>query len=393
MKYLWAIFFPLILVASDPKALYLSILRDPAHAMAIQWLTPKKTKESLIFYQKEGQETWAVAEGITVPLPRGETSIHRVHLEDLEADAVYYFRIGPGEKTYKFRTCPESLTRPLTFIDGGDAYFHLSLFRRMNKEIVKTDPDFVVIGGDIAYVHGHRGIFKWHNWKVRRWTSFFEKWTREMVAPDGRLIPMVIVVGNHDVKHKQIDPLFYSFFAFPTKNVPYYVLDFGRYLSLFLLDSGHTYPIAGKQSVWLEERLAERGQVPLKIASYHVAAYPSVYPYEKEASVVRENWVPLFEKHGVQVAFEHHNHAFKRTHLLKEGKIDPEGVLYLGDGAWGVTPRRPSFPRPWYLARSAQKNCVWHVTLEEEKYLFEALDENGRIFDEVIYTPIVELTR
>jgi hypothetical protein len=71
--------------------------------------------------------------------------------------------------------------------------------------------------------------------------------------------------------------------------------------------------------------------------------------------LIRQHWVPLFERFGLNVAFEHHEHAYKRTHLLLQGSPHPAGILYLGDGSWGVEkPRKPKSPseRP-YLAKSA----------------------------------------
>jgi hypothetical protein len=56
--------------------------------------------------------------------------------------------------------------------------------------------------------------------------------------------------------------------------------------------------------------------------------------------LIREHWCPLFDEYGVQLAFEHHDHAYKRTYPIRKGTVDPRGVVYLGDGAWGVTVRK-----------------------------------------------------
>jgi hypothetical protein len=382
-------FFLLLLVscflcAEEPKSLYLSWLKDPATSMTIQWHTSPKDRESQIFYQKEGSHDWQTVLGGSLLCANGGICVHRIDLQDLMPNSVYHFKIGSEEKLYKFRTCPQDQEKPLKFVVAGDAYFYLYLLRKMNEQIAKSDPDFVVLGGDIAYVQGHKTFFKGKDWEEKRWTTFFKEWSKQMIAPDGRLIPLVIVVGNHDVQSKKKNMSFYSLFSFPEEGVSYRVLDFGSYFSLFLLDTGHTHPIDGEQKNWLETELAARKDTPFKIATYHVAAYPSVYSYEsKIPTKIREEWVPLFEKYGIQFAFENHNHAYKRTHPLKNGKIDPKGVFYLGDGAWGVSPRKPRSPQAWYLANVAQKNCFWMITLDKERCSVQALGKDGKVFDQV----------
>ena len=54
----------------------------------------------------------------------------------------------------------------------------------------------------------------------------------------------------------------------------YTALDFGKYLSLFLLDSDHTHTIAGEQTEWLGKQLSQRRKVPHVIPVYHTPAYP-----------------------------------------------------------------------------------------------------------------------
>lgn len=99
--------------------------------------------------------------------------------------------------------------------------------------------------------------------------------------------------------------------------------------------------------------------------------------------------MPLFESYGLNVAFEHHCHTYKRTYPIYQGKKDPKGVLYLGDGAWGVLETRiPKTPKQaWYLAKSASINHFILVTLQGTNRHFTAIDPNGRIIDEYSEEP------
>ncbi len=210
-----------------------------------------------------------------------------------------------------------------------------------------------------------------------------------MVTPEGRLIPMIIAIGNHEVVGRygqtpEQAKFFYALFRKENQS-GYYRLDFGNYLSFFVLDSGHTNPVDGEQEKWLAKGLEERKNTDHKFAVYHVPAYPSVRnPQQKYCVAVRKHWVPLFEKFNLRTAFEHHDHAYKRTYPLKNQKINmQEGVLYMGDGAWGIkSPRTPATPSElWYLAKSASRRHFISVTLQENERIYEAVDSSGNIFD------------
>jgi hypothetical protein len=213
-----------------------------------------------------------------------------------------------------------------------------------------------------------------------RWREFLEAWTEEMVAPDGRLIPFLLASGNHDIASDNYET-FFSLFALPEKRL-YRAVDFGSYLSLILLDTAHFQPVEGQQTAWLEKTLAGRKGVPYRFAIYHEAAYPSFYPYNGEIpKKIRKHWCPLFDKYRLPIAFENHNHAFKRTHPIKNNSIDPDGVLYLGDGCWGAKPRQTN--DLWYLAKRARKNNVYLIDLTAAAARIQAIDIQGEPLDSV----------
>ncbi len=168
----------------------------------------------------------------------------------------------------------------------------------------------------------------------------------------------------------------------PGKSI-YNVLDFKPYLSIFILDTGHANPIAGQQTDWLKTTLEERRLIPHKLAIYHVPAYPSVRNFRNSTSLaIRSHWVPLFEQWGVQTAFENHDHAYKRTHTLLKGCIHPQGVLYMGDGCWGVEKPRTSKAKRPYLAKFASSRHFIAATLTPFHQQFKCINEQGEILDE-----------
>jgi len=373
--------------AAEPAVVYLTWIKDPATTMVVQWQAPAGTGLPRLEYQAKGGSEWLTAQGTADEVQGFE--VHRVYLEGLAEDSDYLFKIQGDKREYAFKTMPQKLTRPVKMAIGGDAYFPgaSEIFHRMNRVVAFEKPDFVVIGGDLAYTIGGKNFLKGPDWALARWQAFLRDLQRSL-GQGGRLIPMLFLVGNHDVdklKNQRGKPeLFYEIFTFPQKGKAYRELNFGDYLSLVMLDTGHTWGVEGDQTAWLEKTLRVL-QTAYVLAAYHVAAYPSYYPFSgKTEELIRKNWVPLFEKYQVPFAFEHHNHAFKRTHPIKEGKVHPDGVTYLGDGAWGVPLRQVKSPeKTWYLAKSASVNSCYFVTLTEEKCLIEAKNAKGEVIDQV----------
>lgn len=375
----------------DPPAVYLQWQRDPSTTITVHWHTTNRA-ESILQYRQSGQTTWHGAKGSSVPMPDTDSgrTIHTVELTGLSPKTDYRIRFGERSKIFKFRTMPKDLSQPIRFIEGGDVYHQRDWMDQMNALAAKFNPSFVVIGGDLAYAN-NRPEDKPEN--VQRWYDFFESWKNKAVTPDGRLIPLLATLGNHEVKgfwgKTPANAVgFYSLFSMPGKQ-GYNHLDFGKYLSLILLDSGHTHPIEGAQTKWLKETLSDRKRIPHVFPIYHVPAYPSNRSdHEGENSDltqhVRKFWCPLFEKYGVKVGFEHHDHAYKRTKPMRDGKVNSKGVVYLGDGAWGVNLRNsePDGPR-WYIEKSGSIRHFFLVTLYSDQREILAINDNGEIFDEV----------
>ena len=61
----------------------------------------------------------------------------------------------------------------------------------------------------------------------------------------------------------------------------------------------------------------------------------------------------------MQLAFEHHGHAFKVTHPIK-------GVTYLGDGCLGVKPRAIKNKTAWYLEDAQAVRNYYFIKYDQE---------------------------
>ena len=369
----------------EPPAVYLTWQRDPSATMTVHWHSWPDRPVSAVRYRPAGDDDapWSTVTGTSRPMPATERRVHTVELTGLDPDTRYAFEPGRDAVDFHFRTLPDTPTRPIRFVVSGCIYDVYETYVGLADRLAARSPDFAVLNGDIAYADAElRKFFKW--------TRFLEGWKNHMVTPAGDLVPMLWTLGNHEVaggydQDPSAAPFFYNLIAFPQPG--FGVIDVGDYLSIVLLDSAHTNPIDGVQKAWLEQTLKPRADVPHLFAAYHVPAYPSARGFGGEINQrVREHWVPLFEAHGVDVAFEAHDHAFKRTHPIRNGEIDEHGIVYMGDGGWATngtrTPAGPGSPWSggrWYLAESAAANHALLVTLDGDLRTFEPIDIHGNV--------------
>jgi len=352
--------------------------------MTILWHSELGDGPHEILYKLPEDHNWKSKEGTFESLSGSNVTVHHVELTDLQPDSMYLFRFD-NEPIHQFKTMPNGLTRPLHVVIGGDAYYSRELNSKMNRQVASHDPDFVILAGDIAYTEGLRVALKPRIWKIKRWQEFFKMWSDQMVTREGRLIPIMPVIGNHDVKKRFDNPfkkevLFYQFFVFKEKGIPFRTMKIGKDLIFYLLDSGHTFPVGGRQAEWLKQELARGQEAKYRIPVYHIPAYPSAKMRIRRATIdIRKHWVPLFEEYGVKVSMEHDSHTFKRTFPLKNGMVDLNGIYYLGDGAWGVYPRKP-LPW-WYLAKALQINNAWYLEIDPDQIDLTARDNEGNMID------------
>ena len=373
--------------------LFLTWQRDPTTTITVQWVGLMKEEFANVrVLSLDGDEKTGRFE--SKPFGNTEIKVHRCELTGLTPGTENLLQIGTGPQFYRFRTMPAKATDTFTWVSGGDCGTGPHAIGT-NVIAAKQEPYFALIGGDLGYDNGT---------SAKTAVQFLQNYTKHMIDPKGRLIPMVACLGNHEVRGgyngtRADAAYFLPLFDGLYKDTTYNALDFGDYLSLVLLDTGHVSPIGGAQADWLATALARRQDRPHLIVANHVPAYPSYRsPAPPPASGLtgalglagktggtgdenRRYWCPLFEQFGVDAVLEHHDHTFKRTHPLKDGLKDKYGVPYLGDGSWGQL-RKPGTPekRP-YLASVGH---AYHMTvhrLEGEQRYHVALTEDGKLAD------------
>ncbi len=394
--------------AFNPDTLFLTWHRDPTTTMVIQWIGVNgETADNRIYYRPSlathrvaawvGNSAlpgafgtvatsffeWRVQSPVNKPYPKTDYKIFRTELTGLVPNTTYDFRIGKSSPLYRFRTMPGKATNTISFISGGDCGVNPHAVQN-NQLAARQDPSFIFIGGDLGYDNGR---------SVEVSLAFIRNYSRHAVASDGRLIPLIPCIGNPEVdggygKPRSKAPFFYALFDGLYPETGYTTLDFGDYLSLVLLDSGHSTPIIGEQTDWLEKTLRARKDHPHVMVANHVPAYPSFRSYQATGKDKkgtgedqRQHWTPLFDKYRVPTVLEHHDHTFKRTKPLIDSRYDANGVLYLGDGSWGRLRPAKSPDELSYLAKSATDFHLSLHRIEGEERFHVAMDATGKVMD------------
>lgn len=306
--------------------------------------------------------------------------IHTVELPNLRPDTTYYFIAGDPEGGFTaerhFRTLPDG-SEPIRFITGGDMGVG-TLANQLMKRAAAVNPAFALIGGDLAYANGDLS-------RVDLWDRWIDAWENHMVGHDGRLIPIIAAIGNHETNKTNGPPavkapFYYGYFAQGGRS--WFSRPLGAHAALLVLDSGHTAEHAGEQAAWLDRELTRLHRVPFTFACYHIPLYPSHRAFDGEGSRLgRQHWGPLFDTHRLTAAFENHDHTFKRSHLLRGGMPDPQGTLYLGDGCFGRDARKVDAVRRWYLVEQRSEAHFWQVDVSPGGVVYQAINQDGRILD------------
>lgn len=350
--------------------------------------------------------------------------VYMAYVSHLEPQKPIYFVAGDGQTVESYcaersflPTASSLATQPLKIISTGDVGL-TKLASKMLKQAAAHEPSLILLGGDLAYANGMKTCY-------RRWDSWLRMYADNAVTPAGHSIPLLTSIGNHEAGGFYQDtknvPFYLNYFFHEGFNTGYGTSGNGNAISraasgaktssksrpsniptntyhnhdvsgvnMVVLDSDVIASPLGAQYSFLEKTLNEsrNGTHPTSwsLALYHAPMYPSVrklrsVPVEK----LQNSWGRLFSKYQVEIAFENHDHAYKRTHPIKDGKVvryPEKGTVFLGDGALGVPTRRTaSIQNRPYLAYAEGANFYFYVLFTQTNVSVEAINDRGVIFD------------
>ncbi len=252
---------------------------------------------------------------------------HRVAVGGLRPGQAYRYALGDGSASgwgrwQTIRTAPDR-NQPLRFLYLGDAQTGFERWGKLLDSARKQEPnlDFVVLAGDIVDRGNER----------TNWDHFF-------LRAAGLLDRLAVMpcVGNHE--YLDIGPRLYrASFELPRNGPPgidpelCYAFEAGDAI-FTVMDSNLAVwdaNAAKLQARWLDETLA-RSTARWKIAIFHHPVYPS-HPW-RDMPALRDYWVPVFDRHHVDLVLQGHDHSYQRTYPMRNHRTasgPDRGTIYL----------------------------------------------------------------
>jgi hypothetical protein len=326
---------------------YLQLGTDTS--ILIRWRTPTASDSRVRYGPAPGSLTDYVDDPNT-------TTEHRVTLEGLSPDTVYYYSVGSSAKTlagddadHFFRTAPvPGARRPVRIWvlgDSGTADANAAAVRDAYASVASsTYTDVWLMLGDNAYVTGTDREYQW---------AVFD--TYPGFLRQSALWP---TFGNHDALSASSATqtgAYYEIFDLPAAaqagGIPsgteaYYSFDFGNVHFISLNSEDLPRDPNGPMLTWLVQDLADTTQ-DWMIAYWHhpphsKGSHDSDDPSDSGGRMrdMRENVLPILEDWGVDLVLAGHSHSYERSVLL-DGHYDvsatlaPAMMLDAGDGRIG----------------------------------------------------------
>ncbi|WP_432586582.1 metallophosphoesterase family protein [Streptomyces sp. HD1123-B1] len=369
-----------------PFGRHLAFGADPMTQMRISWQVPLAVRRPSVRIGPGPGELTRTVEAEVRPLhtpalgdelPAVDQYYLHAAVDGLSPDVTYYYGVGhegwdPADPRHlssvgTFRTAPE---QPAPFVftafgDQGVSYHALA----NDRVILGQNPSFHLHAGDLCYAdttgHGKKSDL----YDARVWDSFLAQ--TDAVAAT---VPWMVTTGNHDMEAwyspdgyggqlarwslPQNGPAPRSapgVYSFTYGNVGVVALDANDVSYEITANTGWS---GGEQTRWLDRRLTElraREDIDFVVVFFHHCAYSTTRSHASDGGV-RDLWVPLLERHQVDLVINGHNHVYERTDAIRGGKTARrvpvggdadavrDGIVYVTAGGAGAD--LYSFPVP-----------------------------------------------
>ena len=260
--------------------------------------------------------------------------LQQATIDGLEAGSNYFYRVtasaGDASIDSGLLTFKTAVTagQPLRFAVIGDTESRPHINDRLAKRIWAERPNFVVNLGDLTDAGEEPHRYEWTHEYFLGMTQLASR------------VPLFAVPGNGES-----DLHWYKHYHHYPQPEGYYTFRFGD-AAFFMLDSNRRdieFAPGGVQYEWLDKQLSAC-DARWKFVCHHHATYTG------EEDDYGDSWkgpshfgdpfvrkiVPLYDKHGVDIAMFGHLHLYERSHPIRDGQVDVEhGTVHLLAGGGG----------------------------------------------------------
>ena len=326
--------------SKDPDRIILTFNGNPSTKRAVTWRTDSSVKKAIAQiavaglnsdFVKEASTYTANTEEFDLGLYKSNKSLivnyHSVVFENLKPNTLYAYRVGFAEnwsEWIQFKTANDTYS-PTQFVYFGDAQNDiLNHWSRVIRMAYKTAPDasFVIHAGDL--VDSAHKDNEWAQW-FKAGGFIHSQWTA---------IP---VVGNHEFQRfdgyegtlpRRLSIQWRPQFTLPVEenldeklHETVYSVEYQDILVLVLNSTGHLE----KQTEYIREKLTN-SDAKWKIVTNHHSVFS---PAEgRDFEYARKVWKPMFEKYGVDLVLNGHDHTYARGHTpVKSQNVNESGIF------------------------------------------------------------------
>lgn len=361
-----------------PDRITLTWSDNPATTQTVSWRSTAKDKivaqiiEENSSPELEEKSLMVTGEALILPTEYGAVD-HYYHatFRDLKPSTVYAYRVGDGETWSSwnlFRTADPK--GDFSFIYLGDAQNDLrSRWARAIRKSFQEEATarFIVHSGDL--INRTNTDNEWGEW-------------HEAAGFIHQMIPAVPTPGNHEYRRDSLrnlilDPHWKAHFNLP-KNGPegyqdaVFFLDYQdmRIISLnsqlIMLEE----EAARVQAKWLQETLASSTK-KWNIVVMHHPVFSTAK--KRDNTVLREQYKPIFDKYGVDLVLQGHDHTYAR------GAVGPDRPVYMlsvaGPKMYGSDSDR------WMEVSTTNTQLYQVIRVTDNKLFVDSYKLNGELFD------------
>ncbi len=356
---------------------------DPTTNITVAWDQHKNVNPVVMYSTIDhGKEFWKYENSKKADrvLNKYDMNTHFAKLSKLKPDEEYYFVIkddnGVSER-YWFRTAPDQ-PKAFTFVAGGDTKSSdepLEAGRATSRLVSKLRPLFVMFNGD--FCSGNGAV-------PERWHIWLKDWHKFTTTPDGRMIPIFPVHGNHENgDHANLNYIFNAPYQENDSSHIYYSVSFGGdFFHVIALNS--SIDEGGVQKNWLENDLKTHENFSFKIAGYHKPFWPHTSS-KAENEYQYNQWAQMFFDYGLDISMDGDSHMSKITFPLRPDSTsadsfmgyvrdDENGTMFMGEGSWGAHPRAIDDDKPWTLKSFSGNQIKLIHVMPKENNLPDRMD-------------------
>lgn len=313
-----------------------------------------------------------------------ENGWHIARIDRLEPDKAYRYVVrheraigSPQELASATVHTAPSPGQPVQFLVFGDSGSGSNSQANLAARMREHTFDFAIHTGDLIYPAGEPELYA---------DRFFRPYAAMI-----RTVPFYPILGNHDVKTDDGQPLLDTFVL--PENGPEglepercYWFEFGDVRIVGIDSTLEWDPLRETVAPWLRRVLSESRRT-WTIAFFHHPPYTnSKHDPDRK---MRETLVPALEEGGVDVVFCGHNHLFERTKPIRDGQVVPigEGIVYVISGAGGASKYAERDTAVDYIAAYNHDTFSFTVaTITGATLRLRQIDIRGEVIDDWSYT-------